>query len=103
LAAINEEKGGKQMEYYKPIYGEKEAKRMENQKPIRIPCNDPVRVREFWAAFLVVFNHYLVWELGLFSVYREGRRPPQEVVEAVQLLGCWRDEAHLEGWAEEQK
>jgi hypothetical protein len=89
------------MEYYKAIYTKEEAKRMENQKVKRIPCHDPVHVREFWAALLVVFNHYLVWELGMFSVLPEGRRPPEEVVKAVQLLGCWRDMAYEEGWAEE--
>jgi len=57
---------------------------------------------EFWRAFLVMFNHYLVWELPAYGSYPPGRKPPQEVIDAVMLLGCWRDICCEEDWADER-
>lgn len=57
---------------------------------------------EFWRAFLVMFNYYLVWELAAYRAYPPGRKPPQEVIEAVQLLGCWRDVCWEADWMDEK-
>ena len=64
---------------------------MDNYRKKRFAGQQALSQPEFWRAFIVMFNHYLVWELPAFGSYPPGRRPPQEVVEAVKLLGCWRD------------
>ncbi|MCY2994745.1 MAG: hypothetical protein NTY19_43825 [Planctomycetota bacterium] len=75
---------------------------MDNYREKRFAGQRALCTREFWNAFLLVFNHYIIWELANFCVYPEGRRPPQEIVDAVRLLDSWRDVVNEEGWAEEE-
>ena len=63
----------------------------------------PLPTRELWRALLVVFNHYLKEEFGLFRSYPDGQKPPDEVIEAVRLLDCSRDLAVQEGWLDDRE
>ena len=72
---------------------------METHILEQIAGRQALSTEEFWRAFLIVFNYYLVWEFRRFYAFPESWRPPQEVIDAVQLLGCWRDIAYDEDWA----
>ena len=71
---------------------------MDNKILESIAGQQALSTREFWRAFLIVFNHYLVWEFSTFFPLSHPRRPPEEVVKAVELFGCWRDIAFEENW-----
>lgn len=67
-----------------------------NTKPLSNQA--PLPTGELWVALLVIFNHYLVEQLGLFRICREGDAIPEEVVAAVRLLDCWLDVAIENDW-----
>ena len=59
----------------------------------------PLPTRELWRALLVIFNHYLKEELGLFRSYPDSQKPSDQVIQAVRLLDCSLDFAIREGMA----
>ena len=63
----------------------------------------PFPTRELWRALLLIFNHYLVEELGTFRFRPKGKEVPAPVVEAVRLLDCYLDVASEEGWLKEEE
>ena len=76
---------------------------METHILDKIAGQQALSTKEFWRAFLVVFNYSLVWELGKIYAQPEQWRPPRDVIDAIELLCCWRDIAHEEDWAGHQE
>lgn len=72
---------------------------METHILEQIAGRQALSTKEFWQAYLIVFNYYLVWELSRLYSHPERWRPPQEVIGAIELLCTWRDIAHEENWA----
>jgi hypothetical protein len=59
--------------------------------------------RPLWRALLVIYNYYILEQIGRFRFDAQIEGVPAEVVEAARLLDCWLDIAMDEGWCDPKK
>jgi hypothetical protein len=57
---------------------------------------------ELWRALHAIFDHFFLDNVGRYPFLPRGKKPPDDVVAAVQLLSCRLDVAAEEGWLEDE-
>jgi hypothetical protein len=62
------------------------------------PNSKPYPPVDFWRALYVIYRHFLQREVVLHRLLPEHLRLPPHVLDACQVIDCWRDIAFQEGW-----